>query len=577
MKIFGVQNTFLPGKLKHNKKIILERYGIALNTNCNICILPELSLPGYTAKDLFLQDRFLLDIHQLTLEIALSSKSTMILIPTAFNYQTMLSIYDEVSHIPTVIKDDKLYNVAIMAINGKITGIVYKYNLPNDSVFAESRYFSIPKSNPSLTNIFQINGSKVGILICEDIWHISTRNAVSNVDFVIIINASPFEKDKMAKRIDVVSKLTMPIFYLNQVGGHDHIVFDGYSFIKNGISDIAYVGNGFLESDIFLEFKNRIITRSEIYRKQDRIRDIISAIVIGIKSYLRKTNFSQICFGLSGGIDSALVSTLATLALKPEFIHPFMLPSEITSISSIEDAKLLCRNIALKLDIISIENILPSIMATLPSIDQVGYGNIQSRLRSLMLMCVANQYGYLLLSCSNKSELATGYATLYGDTCGALAPIQDLYKTEVYEISRYLNNHYNELYQYFHGEKCEIKNIIPLNILKKEPTAELQYNQSDMDRLPPYPILDAILYKLIEMRMDSHNVSFCQEEIAKIVYRLSSISYYRDTCRDAINKLKETVHLIETLLHKNEFKRKQSPIGIKISSLHLGSEWRFDN
>lgn len=521
MKIFICQTGPKVGALEENLKIIQKNYNDAELKNADICIFPELCISGYLAEDLFLQEDFIAKIEAITKILIKETRQTCLLLPTL------------------LFENDCLYNVVIAAQDGKIIGITYKSELPNHGVFDEKRYFT-----PGKPQIITINGIKIGIPICEDIWHskVCLDLKKQGAEIFIVPNASPYEKDKLNSRVNLVkeryNETSIPVIYCNQALAHDGIIFDGRSFVYDG--NFTIIGKDFEVDSNLIEYSNSKFIPDSSYKKSNNLYgEILNAMIIGLRDYIHDNGFKKVIIGLSGGIDSAIVSVIASKALGKENVTCYMLPSKFTSNTSLEDATLLARNLNISLHSISIQKTVDELALALSSnkkIDQnsVAYQNLQSRARGTLLMALANDSNALLLTTGNKSEYATGYATIYGDMNGAFNPIKDLYKTEIFKLAEYINSQ---------------SEIIPENIITKEPSAELGFNQKDSDSLPNYDILDQILLQIIEYKADPQSLY------------------------SKFNK--ETVDKVANLLKISEFKRHQSALGVKLSSMHFDKDRRY--
>ncbi|MDC0864884.1 NAD+ synthase [Rickettsiaceae bacterium] len=513
MKISVCQIAPQVGFLKENFSLIEKCYFEACNSGADICVFPELSSSGYLAEDLFLDKSFIQHIEQHTNDFAKKTKKTCALLPTI------------------IIENGKLYNGAVAAMNGSIIGTTYKKHLPNRGIFDEKRYFE-----SGIPNVISINGIKVGIPICADIWSDDVCQDLKEqgAEIFIVPNGSPFEKGKMDLRIEHVksrfAETSVPLIYCNQALSQDGITFDGRSFCFDGTLNI--IGDSFKTSNQMISFKdNKFFPNMTYPYPVDKCDMIYDAMVLGTRDYVRNNGFEKVILGLSGGIDSALVASIATDALGANNVSAIMMPSKFTSKESIEDANEVATLLNINLINIPIDNILDSFARDLNmNQNSVAYQNLQSRIRGTILMAESNKTNALLLTTGNKSEYATGYATIYGDMNGAFNPIKDIYKTELYEIARY-------------------KNTLPKNVLSKAPSAELAYNQKDSDSLPEYPILDSILEKYLEH-------SYSRDEL------------YKEFNHDLVDR-------ILLLVKNSEFKRRQSAIGVKISCKNFEKDRRF--
>lgn len=542
LKIQLSQLNFAVGDLNKNCEKILENYQKAKAENVDLIVFSELSICGYPPEDLLLRKYFLDEIYEKIEEIKLATKGskTAILLGTPYFYN----------------KD--LQNCAIVIENGEIICVASKNCLPNYGVFDENRYF---KAAPTLTN-FSFRGFRLVILICEDIWRQRNSFLLGDKEFdaIISINASPFSYDKKERRIDVTRKfikdLKKPVFYVNQVGGQDSLVFDGGSFVMDENGEVALQAKEFEEDTLTAVIPDLIgdpeKSKKELdprFREDDKEGRIYNALILGLRDYIHKNNFQKVVIGMSGGIDSALVACIAIDALGSENVKLVALPSKYNSKTSMDDALKASENLGIKLDVVEIENAVESINQALLEQFQntkkdLTEENIQSRTRGNILMAISNKFGNLLLSTGNKSELATGYATLYGDMCGAFNPLKDVYKTEVFEIAKWRNKNIPQISVY---KKTD---LIPQNIITKEPTAELRENQKDSDSLPPYEILDKILFGLIEEQKST-------EEIIKSGFD------------------EEIVRKVSKLFLTSEYKRRQSVIGPRVSEMSFDKDRRY--
>ncbi|KAA1297712.1 MAG: NAD+ synthase [SAR202 cluster bacterium] len=528
------------------------------DVNSDIIVFPELSITGYPPEDLLLKSHFIEDNVKAAKEVAKHTSN-------------IIAIYGFVEK-----ENNKIFNSAAISHNQQLLGTQKKIYLPNYGVFDEKRYFSSGHSH----SLINLENSTVGINICEDIWYPNpTKNlAVSGVSTILNINGSPFQIGKIEERKRLLIKRAkenkVNIAYVNMVGGQDELVFDGGSMFINFDGKIQVIGPQFTEKLLVYDldehqnqdrtqsitystnsininsinikaFKNKkhilekFNTKQEFSIEEDQI---LQALILGTKDYVQKTGFSKVLIALSGGIDSALVATIASLALGPENVRCVYLPSRFSSQSSKSDANQLCINLGINLNEISIEGIFSKYESTLfEEFKNTNWGvaeeNLQSRIRGALVMALSNKFGYLVLTTGNKSEMAVGYATIYGDMAGGFAVIKDVPKTLVYKISNYINLKYK-------------KEIIPESIITKEPSAELKFDQKDSDNLPPYEILDKILELYVEKDFST--------------YEIQTMGFDNDI----IN------HVIK-LVDKNEYKRRQSAPGIKITAKNFDRDRRM--
>ena len=517
------------GDISGNTKLIIDSCEKAKNQhNADLIIFPELSISGYPPEDLLLHSGFKRRIKN------------------ALNI-----IKEEVAGISALIgfpdySDDSIYN-ACAVFRDKEEIVKYrKEALPNYSVFDEKRYFTSDEQ----PTVFELKGKKIGINICEDIWHKSAAMKVKELgaEIIIVINGSPFEKDGQSKRENIVKQRTLqtglPIVYLNMIGGQDELVFDGSSFIMSKNGEIKYRATSFEESMDLFEFElinNECVPiKSNISSKLRVEESVYKALVRGTKDYIEKHKFSGVVMGLSGGIDSALTLSIACDAIGSDKVRAVMMPYLFTSAMSLEDAQSQADILNIKYDILPISSLYDSTTDLLQPIflnseNDSTEENIQSRARGLLLMAISNKTGLMLLTTGNKSEMAVGYATLYGDMAGGFAPIKDCTKTMVKKLAKYRNT---------------ISEVIPNRVIEREPSAELRENQHDSDSLPPYDVLDPILEAFIEEDLSV-------EEIVKRGFE------------------RETVTSILEMVKRNEYKRRQAPPGVRISSRAFGRDWRY--
>lgn len=490
----------------------------------DLIIFTELVLSGYQPEDLVLHDSFMHALKDAVTDIANETKDgkSALLIST-----------------PWLTADNKRYNAAVFIDNGEIKTILPKYHLPNYGVFDERRVFD----RGDLPSPVDFKGIKLGILTCEDTWKddVSAHLKHQGADILISINGSPFEIKKDALRRDVigarVKETGLPVIYTNQVGGQDEVVYDGGSFVMGNDGDIL-VQMPFCREDVSqIEFPFNSDRKSVISSLPSPEEAVYSVLKLGLQDYVDKNGFPGILLGLSGGIDSALSAVIAVDALGAERVHCVMLPSPYTSQISLDDAAELAENLGCRYDVISIEPAMQAFDAMLGNdiVKDLTAENIQSRARGMTLMALSNSNGKMVLSTGNKSEMAVGYATLYGDMCGGYNALKDIYKTQVFDLSKWRNAQ---------------GYVMPERIITRPPSAELRHDQADTDSLPPYEILDKILMGLIEKRQS--------------VSHLVTEGYNRDT-----------VQHIRHLLDRSEYKRRQSAPGVKITPTAFGRERRM--
>ena len=552
IRITGAQLSFTVGAIQENKSKILNTLEEAEKINSDIVVFPELCVTGYPPEDLLLRESFVGKNFAVLEEIAeFSGRTSGVIgfVDRSLEEQTMDNV------------DRNITNAAAIVQNGDVKGIYHKCYLPNYSVFDEARYFA---KGTKPEEIFWYEDIAVGINICEDVW-INNGPAEEQVkkgaSLIININASPFDINKTESRKvnvrDKAKKLNVPILYLNMVGGQDELVFDGGSFLVDADGNIIYEAGQFSEEifsfDLELEIKNvksenKLIVNEKksdlpTLKTSDSLSELESmyaALKMGLSDYVEKNNFKKVLVGLSGGIDSALTATIAVDALTSDNVIGVAMPSKFNPKSSLEDAKELADNLNIELKTVNIEETAEKFRNLLKDnldddLKSVVDENIQSRIRGNILMGLSNQLGAMVVSTGNKSEMAVGYSTLYGDLVGGFALLKDVYKTEVYKLSDYRNS---------------ISKVIPQNIIEKKPSAELSEDQYDSDSLPEYDLLDKILKMYIELDYSSEKI--INSDIDK-----------------------EVVFDILEKIDRNEYKRKQVAPGVKLTSRAFGKDRRM--
>ncbi len=526
------------GDLEGNLNKILRNIDLAVKEKSDIIVFPELALCGYPPKDLLFKSQFIKD-----------NKKYLDLLCKKSN--------PDINIIIGVIEENKgdgkpLFNSSALIRNNKIISTKQKILLPSYDVFDEDRYFEAGKDISPST----INDKNIGLTICEDIWHDDTswskprykidpisELCKTNLDFIINSSASPYFIGKPELRekvlIGCAKKCKTPIIYVNQVGGNDDLVFDGNSCVIDSNGEIILKLKSFEEDLQFLDTNELKPSYPHIDFHEEE--ELLKALKCGLHDYVTKCGFKKVLIGISGGIDSALVTTLAVLALGKDNVTGIFMPSRYTSEESKIEANKLAKNLGVMLKTFPIEEPFESFVKLLsPSFkneDSVTKENIQSRIRGMILMALSNETSALVLSTGNKSEIAVGYCTLYGDMCGALSVISDLSKTMVYKLSRFIN-------------KKEGKELIPESTIKRAPTAELKHNQKDEDTLPAYDKLDKILKNYVEDHIP-------QNEIINNDLDL------------------ETITKVCNMIDTNEYKRKQAPPGLKLTGRAFGYGWRM--
>ena len=516
------------GNLEANAQKMLEQANEAKKQNADLIIFPELSSIGYPAEDLLLRPSLTKRTQQVFEQLKTVKDIVMVF---GFVNQT---------------EDGQRYNAAAVMKDGQVLGVYNKQNLPNYSVFDEKRYFT--EGHQHL--VFEYLGHKFGVLICEDVWSLSTVQQLAqlNVETALVLNASPYEVGKPQHRVETMSALAkqmnLNLVYANQVGGQDDLIFDGTSFViaKNG--SVVLQAESFKESLYFAEYEaeQQAFKANALPPALDTMAEIYQSLVMATRDYVQRSGFPGVILGLSGGIDSALTLAIAADAIGADKVQAVMMPYTYTAQISVEDAAEQAKSMGVTFGIAEINPIVNSFMQTLypffgNSPADATEENLQARARGTLLMGLSNKFGNLVLSTGNKSELAVGYCTLYGDMVGGFAVLKDVYKTIVFELAKYRNS-------------ISDKPVIPERVITRPPSAELRPDQKDQDSLPPYDVLDAILYAYIEEDMSQDDI------IAKGF--------------DA-----EVVKKVIRLVDFNEYKRRQGAIGPRISSRAFSRERRY--
>lgn len=537
MKIAICQINTIVGDINYNKAKIIDGYKRGVVDKVDLVIFPELSLVGYPPLDLVEKKEFRQAVVKAAEEIASSTSSVGLIFG---------SITEDDDKIGTDI-----HNSAILCYGGKIQFIQHKTLIPNYDVFDEMRYFDSAKE----VHVHEFKGEKLGISICEDIWNDAdywyrrryVKDPVKELlnkgsTILINISASPYAFGKRKDRCEMLSVLIkqdkLPLIYVCTVGAQTELIFDGASmcFDKNG--SLAMKGKAYEEDHFIFDTEKKYEPITEIENSFEK--EVLDSLIFGLKEYCSKLRFKKVLIGLSGGMDSALVTYIAVQALGKENVHVVLMPSKYSSEGSIVDSYTLIENLGISNSQVSIQNVVDEIQITLAepfNITPVGLTeeNIQARVRGIYLMAFANQFNYLLLNTGNKSEIATGYCTLYGDMCGGLAVIGDVYKTEVYKLAKFIN---------------KSEEIIPKEVISKAPSAELKHDQKDQDTLPPYDLLDKILKMYLEQN----------KELAEISEVIGN---------------KEVVKKVLRMVDINEFKRKQAAPVLRVSIKAFGYGRRY--
>ena len=534
MRIGLAQLNTTVGDLSGNRRLILDAYKTLVAAGAELVVYPELVICGYPPRDLLFKRRFVPDISAVLGEIAAEIGEVPALIGTV--------------EANPAESGRRFFNSVALCHQGRVISHARKCLLPTYDVFDEDRYFE-PSSTPP--SVFTLNGLQIGVTICEDIWthpQLAPRNlyhfeplawlAGRKLDLMVNLSASPWHHGKGHVREQLVTaaarQLRCPVVYVNAVGGNDELVFDGRSLVSDSQGHITARLSAF-SPDLLVADTGAASLPFTPAAPSAELADIHAALVLGLRDYAHKSGFKKALIALSGGIDSALVAELAVKALGADNVIGVSLPSSISSQHSRDDARDLARNLGIRFETIAIADTVAAAESSLGPVfagraRDVTEENIQARVRGVVMMALSNKFGALLLTTGNKSEVAVGYCTLYGDMCGGLAVISDVFKTQVYDLCRWINRD---------------REIIPVNTIEKPPSAELRPGQVDQDSLPPYEVLDAILRGYVEEGLSRRD--------------LVALGFAESVVNDIVRKV-----------DLNEYKRKQMAPGLKITPLAFG-------
>ncbi|MEO0048347.1 MAG: hypothetical protein RLZZ410_1306 [Pseudomonadota bacterium] len=515
------------GDLPKNAELVLQAAQAASARGAKLLVTSELSITGYPPEDLLLRDAFIQAVESSVLSLA-----------------KQLEQYPELRVIVgyPARTQQGLQNISSVLYQGKIIASYAKQILPNHEVFDEVRYF-VPGDEAC---VFDIDGSKIGLIICEDAWHSgpAAQAKHAGAELIVVPNASPYHLEKQNLRADIlkarVLETGLPLVYVNAVGGQDELVFDGASFALSQSADVVVGLPAFQEAFELVQFIDGDLAQGQLSPVSSVEAQVYQALVLGVKDYVNKNGFPGAIIGLSGGVDSALVLAIAVDALGADKVRAVMMPSRYTADISWIDARQMAENLSVQYDEIAISEMYDAFENSLANefknkaVDATEE-NIQARIRGTLLMAISNKSGRIVLTTGNKSEMAVGYCTLYGDMAGGFAVIKDIAKTLVYRLCAYRNS---------------LAPIIPERILTRAPSAELRPDQKDQDSLPEYDVLDAILTKYMEQ----------DQSIESII---------------AEGFKTEDVEKVTRLIKINEYKRRQSPIGVRITQRAFGRDWRY--
>lgn len=536
MRILVAQINPTIGDLAGNSQRVIQAIHRGRSQGADLVVLPEMALSGYPPEDFILLPHFMETIAQYLEEIVRATAGIAVIVG--------LPRYNPHKFEKT------LYNSAAFIQNQMLIDFADKILLPTYDVFDERRYFEPGEQ----VKVWTLNHQKIGVTICEDLWQHSgllqstsyRRDPVlefKEEEFSCLINisASPYSLNKFSTRFNVcysaARTLGCPVILCNQVGGNDSLIFDGYSLYVNQ-KGLLQCAKGFEEDDMFVDLDQ---PKQSIKIERNVMQDLHKALVLGVRDYFRKSGFKKACLGLSGGIDSAVVACIAAEALGPQQVFAISMPSRYSSPESARDAALLSKHLGIEYREISIEAPFDSYLSILaPSFEgrktDITEENLQARIRGMLLMSFSNKFGYLVLSTGNKSELALGYSTLYGDMCGGLAVIGDLTKNQVYALAQWINRH---------------EEIIPKYTIERPPSAELRLNQKDSDTLPDYEIIDHVLQAYVE-------------EHRSPTWIANQFHYSLSLVEDLIKRI-----------HLNEYKRRQAPPVLRVSEKAFSVGRRF--
>lgn len=529
MRIGIAQINTLVGDIYGNSKIIVAALEHACTTHrCDLVVFPELTLCGYPPEDLLLRPGFVQRCENELTTLALAARGIAAVVGLPVWHQ------------------NKLYNAAAWLQDGAVRGLYFKRHLPNYSVFDEMRYFQ----SGTEPLVVELAGARVGVSICEDIWHpgVVAQAAEAGAQLMVNLNASPYHVGKGLEREQVLRERAaeghIPIVYANLVGGQDELVFDGSSLVVDASGQVMARWPAFVEHigaiEIDVSAQGVRVKPNPLAAYADVDESIYSALVLAVRDYVNKNRFKGVVLGLSGGIDSALTLAIAVDALGKERVEAVMMPSRYTSQMSLDDAKEQAQRMGVNYRVLSIEAPFQEFLRTLATEfngmpPDTTEENIQARCRGMLLMALSNKLHKMVLTTGNKSEMACGYATLYGDMAGGFGPLKDVFKTRVYSLVHYRNR---------------VSEVIPKRVIERPPSAELKPDQKDSDSLPPYDVLDPILEMYIERDLERDQIIAAGFDAA-------------------------FVHRVADLVDRNEYKRRQAPPGVKIGRRAFGRDRRY--
>jgi NAD+ synthase (glutamine-hydrolysing) len=527
LRIAVAQFNAIVGDIAGNASRILDLAHRARELRADVMLTPELALCGYPPEDLLMRP----DFYRACAE-QLSRVAKQTPLPVVVGYPEE--------------SGDRRYNAAALLEGGELRANYRKHRLPNYEVFDEERYFE-PGSQPC---VVEIAGVRCGLAICADVWEYGAAEAaaMAGAELMLTLNASPFHMNKQARRYEVlrerVAATGKPVIYANLVGGQDELVFDGASFALDSNGRLTHQLAAFVEDLTVVDYSDGHLLPGRIAEPATAEAEVYSALKMGVADYLGKNGFPGAILGLSGGIDSALTLAIAVDALGADKVRCVMMPSPWTAQMSLDDSREMVRRLGVQYDEIPIAAAMEQFAVSLaPTFASLGPKpdwdttdeNLQARIRGMLLMALSNRIGRIVLTTGNKSEMAVGYATLYGDMAGGFAVIKDVFKTFVYRLADYRNS---------------LSEVIPRNIIDRAPSAELKPDQTDQDTLPPYAVLDAIIEAYMERDLSPREIIAC--------------GYPEADVRKVVGMLK-----------RNEYKRRQAPVGIRVTQRGFGKDWRY--
>lgn len=550
LRLALVQVNTVVGDLVGNRELLVDAYQRAVATGAELVVTPELSLTGYPPEDLLLKEGFVANVvdelHELARQVG--SVPLVVGVPLPESPDVPLAPPGDVRRFFAGRAERRagaLANAAAVLVDGSIHAVATKRLLPNYDVFDERRYFQ-PGVGP--TTVVSVGAARCALVVCEDAWSSDGPLATCGpVSCVISLNASPYARGRRAEREAMAGararQCDAPFVYVNAVGGQDELVFDGQSFATNRSGDVIARAGAFVSETLFVDLDGGA---SSIAQPLSDHAEVYGALVLGTRDYLHKNGFREAVLGLSGGVDSSLVATIAVDALGASAVRGFAMPSRYSSTHAMDDAVELARRLGVSIATIPIESMhrdFSDVLGSLEDVDVVGLTdeNLQSRIRGVLLMAVSNATGAVVLTTGNKSEMAVGYSTLYGDSAGGYAVIKDLFKTHVYELCRWRNED---------AVANGLTPPIPDGVLTKAPSAELRPDQRDDDSLPPYDVLDAILALYVEGDATAFDVIAAgfDDDVVTRVTRLVDVA---------------------------EYKRRQSPPGVRVTTKAFGKDRRM--